>query len=88
MQRIIDESDSIPLFVEELARGVVESAGAASAAHTSEPGSPAASWSVPDSLRDSLMARLDRAPQARSVAQMAAVVGASSPTTCCFASRR
>ena len=75
VQRVIDESDSIPLFVEELARGVVESAGARERGAYGEPGSPAASWSVPDSLRDSLMARLDRAPQARSVAQMAAVVG-------------
>jgi len=72
-KRIIDDSDSIPLFVEELARGVIESREA------NENGiagpEPSASWSVPDSLRDSLVARLDRAPQARSVAQMAAVMG-------------
>ncbi len=33
------------------------------------------SWLVPETLRDSLVARLDRAPQARNVAQMAAVIG-------------
>jgi predicted ATPase len=33
------------------------------------------SWSVPESLRDSLAARLDRIPKARSVAQAAAVIG-------------
>ena len=73
--RIIDESDSIPLFVEELARGVVESSGADTLGGSDRLTESSASWSVPDSLRDSLMARLDRAPQARTVAQIAAVVG-------------
>jgi class 3 adenylate cyclase/tetratricopeptide (TPR) repeat protein len=73
LQRVIDESDSIPLFIEELARGIVESALPERVADEARP--PAASWSVPEALRDSLMARLDRAPQARSVAQIAAVVG-------------
>jgi tetratricopeptide (TPR) repeat protein len=36
---------------------------------------PSASWSVPASLRDSLAARLDRAPRARNVAQIASVLG-------------
>lgn len=74
LNRIVEESDSIPLFVEELARGVVDSR-VADAPEDVQGAQPTASWSVPDSLRDSLMARLDRAPQARSVAQMAAVVG-------------
>jgi len=75
MKRIIEDSDSIPLFVEELARGAVES-GDIDERDTKGPRSASpASPSVPDSLRDSLVARLDRAPQARSVAQMAAVIG-------------
>ena len=75
VQRVIDESDSIPLFIEELARGVIESGGVSERVTYDQRNVPSASWSVPDSLRDSLMARLDRAPQARSVAQIAAVVG-------------
>ena len=75
VKRIIDESDSIPLFVEELARGVVESGGIDQHGTNDQRMDPSASWSVPDFLRDSLVARLDRAPQGRSVAQMAAVVG-------------
>ncbi len=75
MNRIIDETDSIPLFVEELARGVIESGRVGpldeNAPHVDLP----ASWSVPDSLRDSLAARLDRVPTARNVAQTAAVIG-------------
>ncbi|HKC42560.1 MAG TPA: AAA family ATPase, partial [Burkholderiales bacterium] len=74
-QRIIDESDSIPLFVEELARGVVRAGGINGNGTYEQRTEPSASWSVPESLRDSLVARLDRAPQARSVAQIAAVVG-------------
>ena len=74
MHRIVDESDSIPLFVEELAHGTIEADGLdhqiASNQHREAP-----SWSVPESLRDSLTARLDRAPSARNVAQMAAVIG-------------
>jgi class 3 adenylate cyclase/tetratricopeptide (TPR) repeat protein len=75
MERIIDKSDSIPLFVEELARSVIESGGISGRDAYHGPAAPTASWSVPDSLRDSLAARLDRAPQARTLAQMAAVVG-------------
>jgi class 3 adenylate cyclase/tetratricopeptide (TPR) repeat protein len=74
MKRIIEGSDSIPLFVEELARGAIEAGG------IDEPGmdnsrTASSASLVPDSLRDSLVARLDRAPQARNVAQMAAVIG-------------
>src|SRR5215469_14038898 len=68
IERIIDKSDSIPLFVEELVLGAIDS---------DENNSPAqrTSGSVPESLRDSLAARLDRVPKARSVAQAAAVIG-------------
>jgi class 3 adenylate cyclase/tetratricopeptide (TPR) repeat protein len=75
MKRIIDDSDSIPLFIEELARGVVESGGLGEHGAGDQRTEGSASWSVPDSLRDALVARLDRAPLGRSVAQIAAVVG-------------
>ena len=58
---IVAKTDGVPLFVEELTRSVMESAG--------EDGA------VPATLKDSLMARLDRLGQAREVAQIAAVVG-------------
>ncbi|MGA7938734.1 MAG: hypothetical protein WCA43_02400, partial [Bradyrhizobium sp.] len=58
---IIDKTDGVPLFVEELTRSVMESAGEDSA--------------VPATLKDSLMARLDRLGGAREVAQIAAVIG-------------
>jgi class 3 adenylate cyclase/tetratricopeptide (TPR) repeat protein len=74
-KKIIEESDSIPLFIEELARGAVESGNFDRTGLTHHRTEPHAPGLVPDSLRDSLVARLDRAPQARSVAQMASVIG-------------
>jgi len=59
---IVAKTDGVPLFVEELTRSVVESAGEAGAA-------------VPATLKDSLMARLDRLGDVREVAQIAAVIG-------------
>ncbi|WP_426435880.1 ATP-binding protein [Bradyrhizobium genosp. P] len=58
---IVAKTDGVPLFVEELTRSVMESAGEASA--------------VPATLKDSLMARLDRLGGAREVAQIASVIG-------------
>ena len=59
---IVAKTDGVPLFVEELTKSVMESAGEDSAA-------------VPATLKDSLMARLDRLGEAREVAQIAAVIG-------------
>jgi len=63
---IVAKTDGVPLFVEELTRSVIESANEDSAA-------------VPATLKDSLMARLDRLGEAREVAQIAAVVGRQFP---------
>jgi class 3 adenylate cyclase/predicted ATPase len=56
---IITRTDGVPLFVEELTKAVLEA---------SEAG-------IPASLHDSLMARLDRIPEVKDVAQIAAVIG-------------
>jgi class 3 adenylate cyclase/tetratricopeptide (TPR) repeat protein/energy-coupling factor transporter ATP-binding protein EcfA2 len=63
---IVAKTDGVPLFVEELTKSVVESAGADGTA-------------VPATLKDSLMARLDRLGEAREIAQIAAVVGRQFP---------
>ncbi len=75
MQRLIDDSDSIPLFVEELAHGASESQGLRNKRDAGVNTASSPDWVVPETLRDSLMARLDRAPMARSVAQAASVIG-------------
>jgi class 3 adenylate cyclase/tetratricopeptide (TPR) repeat protein len=58
---IVAKTDGVPLFVEELTRSVMESADEGSA--------------VPATLKDSLVARLDRLGGAREMAQIAAVIG-------------
>ena len=73
-QDIIERTDGIPLFVEEMTKAVLEAedVGAAESALASIP-SP--SIGVPASLHASLMARLDRLGPAKEVAQIGAAVG-------------
>jgi class 3 adenylate cyclase/tetratricopeptide (TPR) repeat protein len=63
---IMARTDGIPLFVEELTRGVLERGGAGEADIAT----------IPTTLQGSLMARLDRLPSAaRNVALIASVIG-------------
>ena len=73
-QDIIERTDGIPLFVEEMTKAVLEaeSEGAATQTRAAVP-SPA--LAVPASLHASLMARLDRLGPAREVAQIGAAIG-------------
>ncbi len=74
VQRIVEQSDAVPLFAEELARNTVESISARTSALPSKARETDNS-AVPDALRDGLVARLDRVPQGRHIAQAAAVIG-------------
>lgn len=56
---IIERTDGVPLYVEELTKALVEDGQA----------------HVPASLYDTLMARLDRIPEVKAVAQIASVIG-------------
>jgi predicted ATPase len=70
---IIERTDGIPLFVEEMTKAVLEAGTAAERALAAVP-SPA--LAVPASLHASLMARLDRlGGPAKEVAQIAAAIG-------------
>jgi class 3 adenylate cyclase/predicted ATPase len=71
---IVERTDGIPLFIEEMTKAVVEASGPddAESAVTSI---PAPSLAVPASLHASLMARLDRLGSAKEVAQIGAVIG-------------
>jgi class 3 adenylate cyclase/predicted ATPase len=71
-QDIMERTDGIPLFVEEMTRAVLE-AGSESAAEHTAAASPA--LAVPASLHASLMARLDRLGSAKEVAQIGAAIG-------------
>jgi TOMM system kinase/cyclase fusion protein len=73
VEKLLERTDGVPLFVEELTRVVMESLDS----WTDSPSrlrSPV-QVSIPSTLRDSLMARLDRLGPARELAQLAAALG-------------
>jgi predicted ATPase len=73
-QDIIERTDGIPLFVEEMTKAVLE-AGSESAAQRITAAIPSPALAVPASLQASLTARLDRLGPAKEVAQIGAVIG-------------
>ncbi len=64
--QILAKADGIPLFVEQLTEAVLE-----------DQAGQAPGLSIPATLRDALMARLDRLGSAKEVAQLAATIGRS-----------
>jgi class 3 adenylate cyclase/predicted ATPase len=73
-QDIIERTDGIPLFVEEMTRAVLEAKDEEGAERTVA-AVPSPSVAVPPSLHASLMARLDRLAAAKEVAQIGAAIG-------------
>src|SRR6202040_4379205 len=71
---IIERTDGIPLFVEEITKAVLEAENDG-AAERAVAAIPSPSVAVPASLHASLMARLDRLGSAKEVAQIGAVIG-------------
>ncbi len=62
LEQIIEKTDGVPLFVEELTKTILESGQMTGAG-------------IPATLHDSLMARLDRLGAVKEVAQTASVIG-------------
>ncbi len=73
-QDIVERTDGIPLFVEEMTRAVLE-AGDEKDAERAAAAIPSPSVAVPASLHASLMARLDRLGPGKEVAQIGAAIG-------------
>jgi predicted ATPase len=73
-QDIIERTDGIPLFIEEMTTAVLEATGHDAAEQTVAV-IPSPRLSVPASLHASLMARLDRLGPAKEVAQIGAAIG-------------
>src|SRR5215467_10638185 len=61
---VAERTNGVPLYVEELTRAVLERSDATPDARA-----------IPETLQDSLMARLDRLGTAKEVAQLAAIIG-------------
>jgi class 3 adenylate cyclase/predicted ATPase len=73
-QDIMERSDGIPLFVEEMTKAVLE-AESEGAARRTVAAVPSPALAIPASLQASLMARLDRLGAAKEVAQIGAAIG-------------
>jgi class 3 adenylate cyclase len=74
MAEIVERTDGIPLFVEEMTKAVLEAEGEG-AAERAVSVVPSPALAVPASLHASLMARLDRLGPAKEVAQIGAAIG-------------
>jgi tetratricopeptide (TPR) repeat protein len=75
--QIIDRTDGVPLFIEELTKSVVESGILVEADNRHAVTGPVEPLAIPTTLQASLLARLDRLPAAREVAQIGAALGRS-----------
>jgi hypothetical protein len=78
VEEIVERTDGVPLFTEELTKAVLEAGGAN--AETALSTTAPAVLAVPPTLHASLMARLDRlGPAAKQVGQIGAAIGREFP---------
>ena len=76
LERILAKTDGVPLYVEELTKAILESRELKDAGDRYEyAGDGTTVVTIPATLRDSLMARLDRFPAAKEIAQIGAAIG-------------
>jgi predicted ATPase len=75
LEQIIERTDGVPLFIEEVTKMVLESGLLVAAGDRYELAGPLPPVAIPATLRDSLTARLDRLSTVRQVAQIGAVIG-------------
>lgn len=73
--RIVAKTDGVPLFVEELTKAILESGELVIEGDRYVFNGTSDSITIPETLRDSLAARLDRVPAVRMVAQVGAAIG-------------
>jgi class 3 adenylate cyclase/tetratricopeptide (TPR) repeat protein len=75
LQLIVEKTDGVPLFVEELTKSVVESNVLSRHGEQLVLIDPLPALAVPATLQNSLIARLDRLPAAKPIAQIGAALG-------------
>jgi class 3 adenylate cyclase/tetratricopeptide (TPR) repeat protein len=75
LEQILTRTDGVPLFIEELTKAVLESGELKEAGDHYEYAGSVHSVTIPATLRDSLMARLDRFIPVREIAQIGAAIG-------------
>jgi tetratricopeptide (TPR) repeat protein len=75
LEQILIKTDGVPLFVEELTKSILESGELKEAGDHYEYTGFARPVTIPATLKDSLMARLDRFMPVKEVAQIGAAIG-------------
>jgi class 3 adenylate cyclase/predicted ATPase len=75
LAQIVEKTDGVPLFIEELTKAILESGQLTAVDGHYELTESFSTFAIPTTLQDSLMARLDRLVTAKAVAQYAAVLG-------------
>jgi class 3 adenylate cyclase/predicted ATPase len=73
MAAIADRADGLPLFIEDLTKDILETSAVPAPGDPSK--TPGQRVDIPDTLKDTLMSRLDRLGPAKQAAQIAAVIG-------------
>jgi class 3 adenylate cyclase/DNA polymerase III delta prime subunit len=74
-RHITGKTDGVPLFVEELTKAILESNQLKEEADRYTLSGPFTTMTIPSTLRDTLMARLDRLGSVKEVAQTGACIG-------------
>lgn len=75
LDRIVEQTDGVPLFVEELTRAILETDLLEERQDRYTLTGPVPTLAIPTTLQDSLMARLDRLAPVKRVIQAAACIG-------------
>ena len=75
LDQILSHTDGVPLFIEELTKSVLESKLLREADDRYVLDGPLPALAIPTTLRDSLIARLDRLAPIREIAQIGACIG-------------
>ena len=75
IEQIVQKTDGVPLFIEELTKSVIDSGIVKETDGHYELTGALTAFSIPTSLQDSLMARLDRLATVKRIAQIGAVIG-------------
>jgi predicted ATPase len=75
LQQIIEKTDGVPLFVEEITKAILESGQLKAVDGYYELRGSLSTFDIPATLQDSLMARLDRLMTAKVIAQLGATIG-------------
>jgi hypothetical protein len=75
VSQIVTKTDGVPLFLEELSKMVLQSGLLEERADAWELTGPLPPLAIPDTLQDSLEARLDRLASVKEIAQLGATIG-------------